>query len=293
MDFFFGLMKSPMKTCLEHPLLWAFLNMKLVQVWNHFLAGLSCLFHCQGETGLLHHHTVPSDVFGNNLIIDSSLEMVFDFFSQFRTNFLFSFLLICFSLSFICWQISTFLLGLFCRSSVGLFKFNRVSFCAPGPWCCAFFLSFPNICWQLSTSSCQIVLSFYCGAVFNRLCPPHQQPSREERSATSFLSLKSLSSSLSKSSLSTSSSKSSLSSGGTYPPPSPAMWTRWNHHHNHQITIWSPHDQHVKQEIITRWQSLGELQFSPPGSSSLHRSSSTAWKRWSMWSVGWSWWTCW
>ena len=25
-------MKSPMKTCLEHPLLWAFLNMKLVQV---------------------------------------------------------------------------------------------------------------------------------------------------------------------------------------------------------------------------------------------------------------------
>ena len=35
MDFFFGLMKSPMKTCLEHPLLWAFLNMKLVQVWNN------------------------------------------------------------------------------------------------------------------------------------------------------------------------------------------------------------------------------------------------------------------
>ena len=32
MDFFFGLIKSPFKTCLEHPLLWAFLNMKLVQV---------------------------------------------------------------------------------------------------------------------------------------------------------------------------------------------------------------------------------------------------------------------
>ena len=32
MDFFFGLINSPFKTMLEHPLLWAFLNMKLVQV---------------------------------------------------------------------------------------------------------------------------------------------------------------------------------------------------------------------------------------------------------------------
>ena len=41
MDFFFGLMKSPMKTCLEHPLLWAFLNMKLVQV-EMILRGHTC-----------------------------------------------------------------------------------------------------------------------------------------------------------------------------------------------------------------------------------------------------------
>ena len=32
MDFFFGVINSPFKTMLEHPLLWAFLNMKLVQV---------------------------------------------------------------------------------------------------------------------------------------------------------------------------------------------------------------------------------------------------------------------
>ena len=52
----------------------------------------------------------------------------------------------------------------------------------------------------------------------------------------------------------------------------------------------SLNDRHM---IATRWQSLGELPFSLPGSSSLHRSSSTVWKRWWIWWEGWLWWTYW
>ena len=72
---------------------------------------------------------------------------------------------------------------LFCRSSAALCSSSTVSLFS-FRFCCPFFLPFPNVCWDNSTFSRQIVLSFYCGAVFNRLCPPHQQPSREERSAT-------------------------------------------------------------------------------------------------------------
>ena len=74
---------------------------------------------------------------------------------------------------------------LFCRSSAALCSSSTVSLFS-FRFCCPFFLPFPNVCWDNSTFSRQIVLSFYCGAVFNRLCPPHQQPSREERLPTSF-----------------------------------------------------------------------------------------------------------
>ena len=74
MDFFFGLMKSPFKTCLEHPLLWAFLNLKLKKVFNDFnrsflkmiSTGVGCFSHdFPGEASLLHHHSLPSHVLGD------------------------------------------------------------------------------------------------------------------------------------------------------------------------------------------------------------------------------------
>ena len=42
MAFFFGLINSPFKTALEHPLLWAFLNMKLVQVKRFYYFTILC-----------------------------------------------------------------------------------------------------------------------------------------------------------------------------------------------------------------------------------------------------------
>ena len=42
MAFFFGLINSPFKTTLEHPLLWAFLNMKLVQVKKFYYFTILC-----------------------------------------------------------------------------------------------------------------------------------------------------------------------------------------------------------------------------------------------------------
>ena len=53
MDFFFGLINSPFKTMLEHPLLWAFLNMKLVQVKTfHYF---TIFFHLLISAGLCRH----------------------------------------------------------------------------------------------------------------------------------------------------------------------------------------------------------------------------------------------
>jgi hypothetical protein len=42
MEFFFGIINSPFKTKLEHPLLWAFLNMKLVQVKKFYYFMILC-----------------------------------------------------------------------------------------------------------------------------------------------------------------------------------------------------------------------------------------------------------